>query len=106
MEVEIITQVTSGIIENYPEEFKTKYPQFFNYIRGSKYFLDNNQTLKTKIAQTMCSNIRSGFTQVCASCDHTCWPYSSYKVFVDELPPVCKKNFKIPIEKLPKATVN
>ena len=54
----------------------------------------------------MCSNIRSGFTQVCASCDHTCWPYSSYKVFVDELPPICKKIFKIPLEYLPEATVN
>ena len=106
LEIEIIIQVTSGIIQYYSKTFKEKYPQFFDYTRGSRYFLDNNSILKTKIAQIMCSNIRSGFTQVCGSCDHTCWPDSSYKVFVEELPPICKKIFKIPLEYLPEATVN
>ena len=64
------------------------------YTRGSRYFLDNNAILKTKLAQTMSNNLRSGYTHVCASCDHTCWEYSSYKVFVDEMPPICKKNLK------------
>ena len=106
LEVEIITQVTSGIIEDYPENFKKKFPHFFDYTRGSRFFLDNNQTLKNKIAQTMSTNLRISFTHVCASCDHTCWPYSSYKVFVNELPPICKKIFKIPLEHLPNATLN
>ena len=105
MDVEIITQVTSGISENYPENFTKKFQHFFDYTRGSHFYLENNQTLKNKIAQTMSSNLRLGFTQVCASCDHTCWPYSSYKVFVDELPPICKKIFKIPLEYLRQATV-
>ena len=54
----------------------------------------------------MSNNLRSGYTHVCASCDHTCWEYSSYKVFVDEMPPICKKIFKRPAETLPKATLN
>ena len=55
----------------------------------------------------MSQNLRGNYTQCCAVCARTCWVYNSYKVFVSDVPPICKAVLKCPtVQNLTKKTMD